>query len=206
MLRVGITGGIGSGKSTACAFFESLGVPVYYADARARSLMENVPTLKQKIINKFGAEAYLEDGTLNRKYIASKVFSNRELLEWLNRAVHPVVAEDSHNWNFQMQKAGHRYAIHEAALLIESGIFKKMDKIIVVYAPFEDRLARVVKRDGVEESEVIARMKFQMEDEEKKLYAHYILHNKKLNDLKKQVHILHHILLKEAEFLEYEKS
>lgn len=175
MLAIGITGGIGSGKSTVCHLFEGLGIPVYYADDRAKQLMVEDATLVLHIKNIFGEDAYLPDGTLNRVYISKIAFANHAKLEQLNAAVHPLVLADSKHWH-QSQK-NVPYTIKEAALLVESGGFKQLDKLIVVTAPFDLRLQRVVSRDNVQREQVLARMKAQLPEEEKIKLADFVIQN-----------------------------
>nr|MBP7273385.1 dephospho-CoA kinase [Saprospiraceae bacterium] len=129
MLKVGITGNIGSGKTTVCKIFEQLNIPVYYADDRAKYLMANDATLIYEIKSLFGEAAYSAEGVLNRKLIANAVFTQPLLLKKLNAVVHPAVARDTNIW-FNEQKSD--YALKEAALLVETGAYKIMDKLIVV--------------------------------------------------------------------------
>lgn len=171
---LGITGGIGSGKSTVCRIFELFGVPVYDSDARAKAIMVEDTELIQGLKDTFGNETYFEDGSLNRKYLAAIVFNNQEKLNQLNGWVHPAVGRDFYNWKSN-QSAG--ILIKEAAILIESGAYKTVDKIIVVDAPQEVRLNRVLKRDGSTKAEVLARMSKQLSDEERKNYADFVIDN-----------------------------
>lgn len=195
MLRVGITGGIGSGKTTACKLFEKLGVPVYYADTRAKQLMEDDKQLKASIIENFGVASFSEDATLNRAYLASIVFANEKKLQLLNSLVHPVVAKDSESWNEILEKNGYAYSLREAALLIESGSYKLLDKIIVVTAPDSERVQRVMLRDNATEEQTLIRIKAQMPNEEKLKFADYIIENTDLISLAQQVKEIHEKLL-----------
>lgn len=195
MLRVGITGGIGSGKTTACKLFEKLGVPVYYADIRAKQLMEDDKQLKASIIENFGVASFSEDATLNRAYLASIVFANEKKLQLLNSLVHPVVAKDSESWNEILEKNGYAYSLREAALLIESGSYKLLDKIIVVTAPDSERVQRVMLRDNATEEQTLIRIKAQMPNEEKLKFADYIIENTDLISLAQQVKEIHEKLL-----------
>ena len=188
-LRVGITGGIGSGKTTVCSIFEELGVPVYYADARAKAIMTDNSEVVQKVTELFGPGAYLEDGSLNRSFIAGVVFQDKAMLEMLNSVVHPAVLEDGKLWNRQHDHVP--YTLKEAALLYESGSFKFLDKIIVVHAPLELRVKRVMERDGVGEEAVLARIKNQMPDEEKLRRADFVIHNDGSTPLVQQVWEIH---------------
>ncbi len=174
MLKVGITGGIGSGKTTVCRIFEMLNIPVYYADDRAKWLMQHDPDLIKNMIDLFGASAYQPSGDLNRAYIGKLVFSNKELLAKLNKLVHPAVFLDGERW-FAEQTS--RYAIKEAALFYETGSYKQMDKMIVVTADREERIRRVMLRDGLEREAVEARMDKQLPEEEKIKQADFVIYN-----------------------------
>ena len=143
-LLVGITGGIGAGKSVVCKIFMTLGVPIYDADSRAKWLMKNDESLKQRIQELFGPESFLNN-ELDREFIGKKAFHNPQLLNELNGLVHPVVAQDFKT--FTEQHAAVNYVIKEAALLIETGSYTSLDHLILVTAPLEVRLARVKKRD-----------------------------------------------------------
>ena len=188
-LKVGITGGIGSGKTTICKIFETLGIPVYYADNRAKWLMVNDPHLIAGVKKMFGEQAYFPDGALNRKYLANTVFSNPEQLNQLNQLVHPAVANDSRNWhNSQIEVP---YTLKEAALLFESKNHLVLDKVITVFCPENIRLKRVMERDNVSEAEVRSRMNRQMPEEEKLKLADYIIYNDGEKALVPQVLAIH---------------
>lgn len=175
ILKVGITGGIGSGKTTVCKIFETLGIPVYYADERAKWLMVNDSGLKQSIRQLLGEEAYDKEGRLDRGFIAGVVFQSPELLERLNALVHPAVALDLEKW--QNQQTGAPYTLKEAALIYESGSNRLLDKIIVVTAPLEMRIRRVMERDGVSWESVEARISRQMPEAEKVRMADFVIYN-----------------------------
>src|SRR4051812_545501 len=193
MFKVGITGGIGSGKTTVCSIFSTLGIPVYYADIRAKELMIFDENLKQQITNLFGNEAYQPDGGLNTKFIASKAFTDKSLLHQLNAMVHPAVFEDSIKW-FQ-QHEDKPYALYEAAIMFESGNNKMMDKMITVYAPEEDRIARIIARDKVGRTDVLERINKQLPEEEKIKRADFIIYNDAEHALKEQVIAIHEQLI-----------
>lgn len=195
VLKIGITGGIGSGKSTVCRLFEELGIPVYNADERAKYLMQHEHYLIDEIKKNFGEEVY-ENGQLNRALLASKVFHDKEKVNLLNSLVHPAVFRDSERWVEEQQTAHPPYAIKEAALLIEAGSYKYLDKLIVVTAPLAVRLQRVCERDQVSVEEVQARMKNQLPEEEKiKLADFVIVNDKGREDLRIQVQKIHEQLV-----------
>lgn len=151
-LQIGITGGIGSGKSVVCKIFRTIGIPTYDADAAAKRLMTSKPSLIIAIKNLFGEDAYLASGELNRKHIAGKAFSNKDILAELNALVHPEVGLDYSDWSQQQTSP---YVIKEAALLIESGSYKSLDKLINVSAPRALRIERIKARDTFRSEEEI---------------------------------------------------
>lgn len=175
-LQVGITGGIGSGKSMVCRIFQCLGISVYDADSRAKSLMTTDGILISQIRKVFGDLSYHADGSLNRKYLGESVFNNPEQLQTLNKLVHPRVGEDYRQW---VEENGREtYVIKEAALLFEAGSAKALDKIIVVCAPEDVKVSRVLKRDPHRsEADVRAIIQNQMPDEEKRKRANYVIFN-----------------------------
>lgn len=188
MIVVGITGGIGSGKTTACKIFEELGVPVYYADTRAKELMNHNTILREKIITQFGAQAF-QNGMLNRAYLAQQVFTDKAKLSILNGMVHPVVAEDFERWLDEQHAA--KYVLKEAAILFESGAHQDVDITVLVIAPEKLRISRVTERDGVSPADVLKRMKNQWTQERKVKLADHILNNDGLHLLVPQVLELH---------------
>jgi dephospho-CoA kinase len=175
MLKVGVTGGIGSGKTTVCKVFELLGIPVFYADDVAKSIMHTDQVLKTAILNTFGERAYTKEGTLNRSYISSLVFNSKPELEKLNSLVHPAVFRAFDNWLLQQKDAP--YVIKEAALLFESDSYKMCDESILVIAPTETKISRVKLRDGISDEDVKLRMIRQFSDEVKIKFADHILNN-----------------------------
>ncbi len=189
---IGITGGIGSGKTTVCNIFKSLGIPVYDADAQAKILMYRNPALKKSIKSLLGDEAYHRNGRLNRAYVAQKIFSDKKLLAGINGLVHPAVYADSSLW-FSEQTAP--YALKEAALLVENGSYKKLDGLIVVSAPEETRIARVVKRDRTSEVSVRQRIKNQLPEKAKTKVADFIIYNDGSQSLLQQVQAIHKKLI-----------
>ena len=195
-LKVGITGGIGSGKTTVCKIFETLGIPVYYADDRAKSLMTEDINLISKIKFIFGDGAYLPDGSLDRKYIADIAFHNPLKLKELNTAVHPAVLEDGNRWHAEQKDAP--YTLKEAALIFESDSCKHLDKIITVFAPQNVRLERVILRGGnLTKQDIEARMAKQLPEEEKMKRANFIIYNDGEQALIPQVMKIHRLLCSE---------
>ena len=174
MIKVGLTGGIGSGKSTVSKILINKGFSVYNSDNRAKWLMNNSDNLKSNIISIFGNKAYLK-GSLNRKYLSAKVFNDSLKLKALNNLVHPLVAIDFKNWLLHQKSKD--FVFKEAAILLESGAYKEMDKIIVVSCPENIRLERVLKRDGNSPELVIKRMQNQISETEKINHADFIVKN-----------------------------
>jgi dephospho-CoA kinase len=193
MLKVGITGGIGSGKTTVCRIFETLGVSVYYADDRAKALMNKDENIRNRVIALFGMDAYLTDGQLNRKYIAERVFQNQPLLAQLNAVVHPAVFNDTQQWF--MQHEDKPYTLYEAAILFESGSYLFLDKTITVFAPLEERVARTMKRDKASKEEVMERVAKQLPEEEKIKKADFVIYNDHSAPLIGQVLTIHQRLI-----------
>ena len=176
MKVIGLTGGIGSGKSTVARKFNELGVPVYIADDRAKSLMVKNPEIIKGIVKIFGDQAYL-DGQLNRAFIAGQVFSDKSLLQKLNNIVHPAVEKDFQSWILEESKSSARYVIKEAAILFENGGYKKCDYTILVTAPKEERIQRVIERDHTNRQAVLDRIKNQWSDSKKVLLADFVIRN-----------------------------
>jgi dephospho-CoA kinase len=173
MLKIGITGGIGSGKSMVAKVFEHLGIPVYNADTAAKSLMENDPALRASITALFGPDAYL-NGTLNRSYISSLVFKDRSKLEALNALVHPATIRFGKEW---MSRQTTPYAIKEAALIFESGTQNELDYVIGVYAPQALRIHRVMQRDNLTREQVLQRMANQIDESVKMRLCDFVVVN-----------------------------
>ncbi|UAY50756.1 dephospho-CoA kinase [Ferruginibacter albus] len=194
MLRVGITGGIGSGKSTVAKVFETLGVPVYYADDAAKRLMNENNELKEELQKQFGKETYL-NGTLNRPYLSSLVFNAPEKLTLLNSIVHPATIIDAENW---MSRQSAAYVIKEAALIFESGSQEQLDKVIGVYAPVPLRILRAMKRDSISREDVLARMDKQISEIIKMRLCDHVITNDEQKMLIPQVLELHEKLSKEG--------
>lgn len=190
MLRIGLTGGIGSGKTTACRIFSALGVPVYNSDDRAKAIMNKDRTVINEIKSFLGEAAY-RDGMPDRKYIASRVFTDRSLLERLNAAVHPAVIRDFKRWSELLKSCTAPYVIQENAILFEGGFEKDMDYTITVSAPEEERIARAVERDMSTPGLIRKRIANQMPDSEREKLADFILHNAETDLLVPQITALH---------------
>lgn len=182
MIKVGITGNIGSGKSTIAKLFALLGIPVYDADSRAKAIMLDDAQLKSDLITQFGEETYFADATLNRAHLSQQVFNNPDKLNALNALVHPAVFRDFNSWLNQHKTSHTPYILKEAALLVESGSFKDLDYLILVQADEELRLQRSMARDAVSAEAVLSRMKNQMPQENKVPYAQFFIQNNS-NDL-----------------------
>lgn len=188
MKKIGVTGGIGSGKSVVCEIFRILGCKVYNSDERAKQLLDTDPKLRSKLITTFGENIYTGQ-KVNRKALAEIVFRDSTSLKKLNDLVHPAVFEDFDQWLKINGKE--KYIIKEAAILFESGAYKNLDSIVLVYAPLELRIARVMKRDSVTRESVTARINNQMNDEEKLKMSDYVVQNDENSSLIKQVLDLH---------------
>ena len=191
MVRVGLTGGIGSGKSTAAQIFEVLCIPVYYADVEAKRLMNEDEQLKKEIVKVFGEQAY-SNNSLDRKYISSIVFSDPSKLELLNAIVHPATKKDSEKWMLSQTTP---YAIHEAALIFEAKVNDRLDYVIGVSSPEELRIQRAMKRDNVTQEEVMKRMKQQLDEKIKMSKCDFVLINDEQQLLIPQVLELHQKLI-----------
>lgn len=188
MLKIGITGGIGSGKTTVCGVFELLGIPVFYADLVAKRLMQTDQLLIGGVKQSFGAESYFPNGELDRKYLASKVFNNEEALACLNSLVHPAVFRAFDLWTKSQTSA---YVLKEAALLFESKSYLDCDHTILIKAPEHLRIERVKLRDQISEEEIRKRIRRQLPDEEKEKLAGTCLINDEKQFLIPQILELH---------------
>lgn len=195
MLKIGITGGIGSGKSTVCRVFEFLGVPVYSADLRAREITNSNPLVVKAIKRTFGNDLYAK-GSLDRKKLGALVFGNPDKLARLNAIVHPAVFKDFADWLKEYTNAP--YILKEAALMYESGSFREMDYVINVNSPKKLRIQRVMARDKVTAKEVMARMRNQLSDRERTQRADFIIKNNGIEPLIPQVLALHEMFMEMA--------
>jgi dephospho-CoA kinase len=194
MIIVGLTGGIGSGKTTAAKQFKKLGVPIYIADVEAKALMNRSKIIKRKLIQLFGEAAY-KNNKLNKPFIASQIFTDKLLLKQMNAIVHPKVATHFKRW---LKKHDTPYCIKEVAILFENGSYKQCDFIITVTASKNERIKRVVKRDKTTKEKVLAIINNQMPEEEKIKLSNFVIYNEDLEILTKQVEEIHNQLLKEA--------
>jgi dephospho-CoA kinase len=196
MFKVGITGNIGSGKTTVCKIFEVLGIPVFYADDAAKDVMIADTELIAGIKDTFGSESYFEDGTLNRKHIAGIVFNDKDQLSKLNALVHPAVFRAFDKWVID-QKAP--YVLKEAAILFESGSYKLCDRSVMVTAPLDLRIKRVTQRDGITADEVKSRNDRQFTEEKKLAMANDVIINDDTQLVIPQVIKLHELYLSLAQ-------
>lgn len=191
MIVVGITGGIGSGKTTVAGFFRELGVPVFIADLEAKKIMETSQNVKNEVRNVFGDAAFVGE-QINRQYLANRVFEDKQKLEKLNNIIHPAVTHVFENWKNQQKAA---YVLYEAAILFEKGSYKKNNFNILVTSPKELRIQRTLKRDHTTRAEIEARMSNQWEDSRKIELADFIIENIDLQLTKIQVQKIHKYLL-----------
>ncbi len=187
MKIIGLTGGIGSGKSTIAKMFIDLGIPVYFSDLEAKRLMQKSKIIKRKLIKKFGEEVYVNN-TLNKPFLANIIFKDKEALQYVSSVVHPKVNQHFKRW-IKKQKA--IYVIQENAILFESGIANFFDYIIMITAPKKTRIKRVMKRDKVSENQVLERMNNQWKDSEKIKKADFIIENIDLKKAQKKVLQIH---------------
>lgn len=192
MIVVGLTGGIGSGKTTVANFFKDFDIPVYIADVEAKALMVRSKVIRRKLIALFGEQAYIGK-TLNRTYIASKIFNDKDYLDKMNAIVHPKVASHFKRW---LKRQNSPYVIKEAAIIFEHKKQEEYDFIITVIADVEERIKRVLKRDDTNRAKIEAILNNQMSDEEKIKKSHFVIKNDDLQHTKKQVSKTHQSILK----------
>jgi len=192
MIVIGLTGGIGSGKTTVANYFIALGVPVYFADNEAKKLMNSSKAIKKKLITEFGKDAYKE-GKLNRPYLASIIFNDKNKLNVINSIVHPEVNKHFSSW-IKKQKVS--YVIQENAILFENNTALKFDYIITVTAPTKVKIDRILKRDSTTKDDVLSRMNNQWDDTKKIELSDFVIHNIDLTETENQVDQLHKKLLK----------
>lgn len=192
MLKLGITGGIGSGKTTVCKLFELLGIPVYFSDEESKKLLTEDLTVKHQVLALFGNTILDEEKNIDRKKLASIVFNNKEQLEKLNAILHPAVGVHFEEW---LKKQKTPYILKEAAILFESGAYKQVDKIVTVVAPLELKIQRTMKRDGSSKEAITSRMQLQLPDEEKIKRSDFVIQNDEQTLLIPQVLAIHSTLI-----------
>lgn len=195
MIKVGITGGIGTGKTFVCTLFKTFGIPVYDADSVAKALVESDPELKENIIKNFGRASYTASGHYNRSYIRHIVLSDEKARALLNSIIHPSVFKDNLAWFEKMKAAGYPYAIKEAAILFETKSNQSLDKVIVVDAPVSLRIQRIIARDRITQEEALIRINNQMPQEEKVKQADYVIVNDGQHPVIPQVYKLHQLFI-----------
>ena len=195
MYKIGVTGGIGSGKSTVCELLRDRGVAVYDSDSRAKQLMAESDALREQLIAAFGAECYNAEG-LDRAFLASKVFGNEEALQQLNSIVHPAVRADFQAWAEQQQSP---YVVLESAILFEAGFETEVDATLAVMAPMPMRLERTMARDGVDKESVMRRMEHQLSDDELHRRASRTIVNINREYLEGDIEQLHKIFIYESQ-------
>lgn len=191
MIIVGLTGGIGSGKTTVAKQFSEFGIPVYIADEEAKSLMRRSKIIKRKLIKLFGDEAYVNN-ELNKPFIANIIFNDKNYLQKMNAIVHPKVARHFEKWALKQEAP---YVIKEVAILFENGGHKACDFVITVTAPIEIRIKRLLKRDKTSKEKIEAIMNNQWTDEEKIKHSHFVIENTALEHTKRQVIKIHNEIL-----------
>lgn len=199
MYKVGITGGIGSGKSMVCSMLEERGVAVYNADTRAKGLMNESEALREALVARFGSEVYGAEG-LNRRYLAERVFTNAEELKALNAIVHPAVMDDFDCW--AEEQAGD-YVVLESAILFEAALEHRVDVVVSVLAPESLRLERAMQRDDATREQIAERMRNQTSDDERVERSKYAVVNIDLEDLRDDVEQLHRRLCYDAKALSH---
>jgi dephospho-CoA kinase len=189
--NIGITGGIGSGKSFVCEMLAQKGIRIYYADVRAKNLLENDPNLVAQVKYLLGEKSYFENGLANRSYIASQVFSNQDTLNKLNAIIHPATIQDFEQWKQLVPREyPWNFQCKEAAILFESGTDKGLDAVVCVSAPEEIRIQRVEQRDGLTRQQILDRMQKQLPESERIARSQYILNNDGIEDIATQVNQL----------------
>ena len=191
MIIVGLTGGIGSGKTTVANMFIELGIPIYIADVEAKKLMNSSKVIKRELIQLFGTNTY-SDGKINKAFLADKIFNDKDLLVKMNAVVHPKVKTHFKKW-IKIQRS--LYVIYEAAILFENGGYKECDYIITVTAPETVRIQRIIQRDNSTKQSVRAIMDNQWNDAKKVKLSHFVIENKELSQTAKQVKNIHRKIL-----------
>jgi len=192
-LQIGVTGGIGSGKSVVCKVFSCLGIPVYDADTRAKWLTNHMPEIREKVIALLGNNSYDSNGQYDRAFVSSLVFQNENLLKELNSIIHPVVMKDTQKWVAEQSKSA--YVIKEAAIMKKAGVGNDLDYVIVVTSPVALRIERILQRDKRSKTEIGAIIKRQISDEERNKIADFVITNDEESALIPQILKLHELFL-----------
>ena len=192
MLKIGLTGGIGSGKSTVAKFFSVLGVPVFNSDEEAKKIVSTDTSVKSQIIQLLGKDSFSVDGIYNRNYVAQIVFNDAAALQQLNNIIHPAVKNRFNS--FCNQHFKQKYIIKESAILIETNLFKELDQIILVVAPEDIKFNRLLKREQTDVQSLKKKMSTQWSDQIKKKYAHFVINNDDREMLIPQVLSIHNII------------
>jgi len=196
MIKIGLTGGIGSGKTTVAKMFESLGVPIYYSDFWAKKLTNSNTEIISKLKKEFGNEIYSENNTLNKILLSKIIFNSKPKLEIVNNIIHPIVKNHFDEWVKTQEKLNKKYIIKETAILFESGAYKQVNKTITVSTELDLRIKRLQKRDNITEGEILKKVASQMPEEEKIKLSNYIIYNNKNDMLLPQVLKFHNIFNK----------
>jgi dephospho-CoA kinase len=192
ILKIGVTGGIGSGKTSVCRIFESLGIPVLYADDIAKKISNYDPNVRRRITRLLGPAAYGPEGLYNREFVASKIFSDKKLQQRLNAIIHPEVEKELQRRFQDAEQKNAKMVVVEAALIYEAGLDKQLDAVIVVDAGEGERIRRIVERDGATEKDIRKRMSAQWAVSKKIAKAEYVIHNNGTHqDLEHKVRFLH---------------
>ena len=184
MIRIGITGGMGSGKSVVCELFRLHGVPVFDADKEAKLLNDTSPRIKEELTRHFGSDLY-KKGKLDRQKLATLIFHDKQNLALVNSIIHPVLADQFIKWS--KERDSYPFVVIDAAVLFEAGFEQHVDKVITIYAPEAERIERVTRRDGIRKSQVMARMQHQIPEEEKAKRADHVIYNDGQHSLIEQV-------------------
>jgi len=193
MITVGLTGGIGSGKTYVSTYFENIGIPVYNSDVNAKKLMVTSPAIISSLKAEFGEKAYHTDGTLNKGHLSSIIFNNPSKRLAINNIVHPAVAQDFIDWQKQFKK--NTYCVKEAAIIFETNGNKKLDYTITVYAPSDIRMERIIKRDNSDRKSIKARMDSQFSDFRKLRLTNFVIYNDGYLSIEEQVQKINNILI-----------
>ena len=184
MIRIGVTGGMGSGKSVVCELFRLHGAPVFDADKEAKLLNDTSPRIKEELTRHFGSDLYKE-GKLDRQKLATLIFHDKQNLALVNSIIHPVLADQFIKWS--KERDSYPFVVIDAAVLFEAGFEQHVDKVITIYAPEAERIERVTRRDGIRKSQVMARMRHQIPEEEKAKRADHVIYNDGQHSLIQQV-------------------